>query len=381
MNFDCIVIGAGLAGITAARDLESTGKSVLLIEASDDVGGRLRSDRLDGFILDRGFQVINPKYPQVRRSKLIKELDFKFISGKIHLADLDLMVGYAPGSMSRQIGSTTEKIKFLNFLALSKPSNSQPFGDYVAAFPNLYVKVLKPFLSGVFLTDPTLIAADVVQEIIRSLVKSLPGVPANGVGEFSKALAKPLKNVHFNEKVIKIDQESVITDKGKYEARFIMIATDGQSANNLMGVNKECKMSASYTFYFAVDKQTELMSSLQISTQAKVVNTIAISKVSQNYAPKDKNLISVTSLLPLTQEAFRQEVSELWRIPAQKFEYIHHYAITQSLPFHGPGKSLKENLFVKDGLFVVGDHMSAPSQEGAMRTGAAVALKINQLMQ
>jgi hypothetical protein len=381
MNFDCIVIGAGLAGITAAGDLESTGKSVLVIEASDDVGGRLRSDRLDGFILDRGFQVINPKYPQVKRSKLIKGLDFKFISGKIHLADLDLMVGYAPGSMSRQIGSTTEKIKFLNFLALSKPSNSQPFGDYVAAFPNLYAKVLKPFLSGVFLTDPTLIAADVVQEIIRSFVKSLPGVPANGVGEFSKALAKPLKNVHLNEKVIKIDKGAVITDKGKYEARFIVIATDGQSANNLMGVSKECKMSASYTFYFAVDKQTELMNSLQISTQAKVVNTIAISKVSQNYAPKDKNLISVTSLLPLTQEEFGQEVSKLWRIPAEKFEYIHHYAITQSLPFHGPGKSRKENLFVKDGLFVVGDHMSAPSQEGAMRTGAAVALKINQLMQ
>ena len=231
------------------------------------------------------------------------------------------------------------------------------------------------------MTDPALIAADVVQEIIRSLVKSLPGVPANGVGEFSKALAKPLKNLRLNEKVIKIEQGSVITTKDKYEARFIVIATDGQNANDLMGVNKECKMSASYTFYFAVNKQFELMSSLQISTQAKVVNTIAISKVSQNYAPKDKNLISVTSLLPLTQEVFRQEVSKLWRIPAEKFEYINHYAITQSLPFHGPGKSRTENLFVKDGLFVVGDHMSAPSQEGAMRTGAAVALKINQLMQ
>jgi phytoene dehydrogenase-like protein len=380
MNSDCIVIGAGLAGITAARDLESTGKNVLLIEASNDVGGRLRSDRVDGFILDRGFQVINPKYPQIKRSKLIKELDFKFISGKIHLADLDLMVGYAPGSLSQKIGSTNEKIKFLNFLTLSKPSNSQAFGDFTTVFPTLYAKVLKPFLSGVFLTDPQLIAADVVQEIIRSLAKSLPGVPANGVGEFSKTLAKPLKNVHFNEKVIKIEQDSVITTKGQYKARFIVIATDGQNANDLMELNKKCKMSASYTFYFALDKQFELMSSLQISTQTKVVNTIAISKVSQNYAPKDKNLISVTSLQPLSEEEFRQEVSKLWRIPAEKFEHIHHYAITQSLPFHGPGKSRTENLFVKDGLFVVGDHMSAPSQEGAMRTGAAVALKINQLM-
>jgi hypothetical protein len=381
MSFDCIVIGAGLAGMTAARDLESAGRNVLLIEAGDDVGGRLRSDRLDGFILDRGFQVINPKYPQVKRSKLISKLDFKTISGKVHLADLDLMVGYAPASFSRKIGSNIEKIKFLNFIALSRPSNSKAFGDHTSDFPNLYAKVLKPFLSGVFLTDPETVAADVVQEIVRSLVKSLPGVPANGVGEFSKALAKPLKNLYLNEKVMKIEQDTVVTSKGRYQAGFIVIATDGQSANDLIGVSKECKMLDSYTCYFALDKQFELMDKLQISTQAKVVNSIAISKLSKNYAPKDKVLISTTSLTPLTQDEFRQEVSKLWMIPVDKFEYIQHYAIRHSLPFHGPGKSRDESLFVRDGLFVIGDHMSAPSQEGAMRTGAAVALKINQLMQ
>ena len=381
MSFDCIVIGAGLAGMTAARDLESAGRNVLLIEAGDDVGGRLRSDRLDGFILDRGFQVINPKYPQIKRSKLISKLDFKTISGKVHLADLDLMVGYAPASFSRKIGSNIEKIKFLNFIALSKPSISKAFGDYTSDFPNLYAKVLKPFLSGVFLTDPETVAADVVQEIVRSLVKSLPGVPANGVGEFSKALAKPLKNICLNEKVIKIEQDTVVSSKGRYQAGFIVVATDGQSANDLIGVSKECKMLDSYTCYFALDKQFELMDKLQISTQAKVVNSIAISKLSKNYAPKDKVLISTTSLTPLTQDEFRQEVSKLWMIPVDKFEYIQHYAIRHSLPFHGPGKSRDESLFVRDGLFVIGDHMSAPSQEGAMRTGAAVALKINQLMQ
>lgn len=380
MNFECIVIGAGLAGITAARDLENTGRNVLLIEASDDVGGRIRSDRLDGFILDRGFQVINPKYPQIKRSKLIRELDFKTISGKVHLADLDLMVGYAPASFSRKIGSTTEKIKFLNFVTVAKPANSQAFGDYTSAFPLLYAKVLKPFLSGVFLTDPETVAADVVQEIVRSLVKSLPGVPANGVGEFSKALAKPLKNLYLNEKVMKIEQDTVVTNKGRYQARFIIVATDGQSANELIGTSQKCKMLESYTCYFALDKQFELMDSLQISTQAKVVNSIAISNISKNYAPKDKVLISTTSLTSLTQDEFRQEVSKLWMIPVDKFEYIQHYAIRRSLPFHGPGKSRDESLFVRDGVFVVGDHMSAPSQEGAMRTGAAVALTINQLM-
>lgn len=380
MNFDCIVIGAGLAGITAARDLESAGRNVLLIEASDDVGGRLRSDRIDGFILDRGFQVINPKYPQIIRSNLIRNLDFKSISGKIHLADLDLMVGYAPASFSPRIGSISEKLKFLNFIAFTKPANSKAFGEYSSEFPLLYAKVLKPFLTGVFLTDPEVIAADVVQEIIRSLVKSLPGVPANGVGEFSRALAKPLQNLYLNEKVLKIEQDTVITAKGRYQGRFIVIATDGSSAGDLISESKKCKMLASYTSYFAVDKQIELMSSLKISAQSKVVNTIAISQVAQNYAPKDKYLISVTSLLPLTQAEFLHELSELWMISAVNFEYIKHYAISESLPFHGPGRSRENTLLIRDGIFIVGDHMSAPSQEGAMRTGAAAAAKINQLM-
>ena len=64
MDFDCIVIGAGLSGLTASRNLQRYGKSVLLIESENEVGGRVRSDLVDGYILDRGFQVINPKYPQ-----------------------------------------------------------------------------------------------------------------------------------------------------------------------------------------------------------------------------------------------------------------------------------------------------------------------------
>lgn len=87
MSFDCIVVGAGLAGITAARTVQQAGNSVLLLESSDQVGGRVRSDVIGGFICDRGFQVINPRYPQVAKSKVLKDLDFNYISGKIRLAD------------------------------------------------------------------------------------------------------------------------------------------------------------------------------------------------------------------------------------------------------------------------------------------------------
>ena len=256
MRFDCVVIGAGLAGIVAARDLEDSGKSVLLIEASDDVGGRVRSDHVDGFILDRGFQVINPGYPKVRRTNLIRDLDFKLIPPIVKLADIDMYVGLTPSSFSKEIGSITEKTRFLRFIASTAPSNSDAFADYTRHFPVLYKKVLKPFLTGVFLNDPEEIAADVVHEILRSFVKSLPGVPANGVGEFSKALAKPLKNVLLNEKVISIQGNLVTTTNASYHGDFIVVATDGKNAQNLIPKGPACKMLSSYTYYFAVNEIT-----------------------------------------------------------------------------------------------------------------------------
>ena len=380
MSFDCIVIGAGLAGIVAARDLEKSGKNVLLIEASDNVGGRVRSDHIDGFILDRGFQVINPKYPQVKRSNLIKELDFKMISAKIKLVDLDLLVGVTPASFSGQIGSITEKIRFLKFIASASPANSYAFGDYTGAFPALYAKVLKPFLTGVFLCDPEKIAADVVHEILRSFVKSLPGVPANGVGEFSKALARPIKNVLLNESVVKIAGNLVTTHNSSYSGKYVIVATDGKSANKLIAGSKECETLSSCTYYFAVDDHPDLSKYLHISANSRAVNAIVISKVSRNYAPAGKHLISVTSLHALSESDFRSEASSLLAIPREKLEYVNHYEIINSLPFHGPRGSRNENLFVSDQTFVIGDHKALPSQEGAMRTGAQVAQMINQLM-
>lgn len=71
-----VVIGGGLAGLSAAITLQQAGESVELYEASDDLGGRVRSDYIDGYILDRGFQLINSGYSEVKRLGVINEIDF-----------------------------------------------------------------------------------------------------------------------------------------------------------------------------------------------------------------------------------------------------------------------------------------------------------------
>ena len=142
MSFDCIVVGAGLAGLSAVRELEKSGKSVLLLEASDSVGGRVKSDYIDGFICDRGFQVINPKYPEIARSGVLKSLDFKYISGQIRLADYQRKVGYSFATFSSKFGSVGEKLNLLGFVANPRVSNLRSFGDYTASFPSLYERIL-----------------------------------------------------------------------------------------------------------------------------------------------------------------------------------------------------------------------------------------------
>ena len=381
MNFDCIVVGAGLAGITAARTVQQAGNSVLLLDASDQVGGRVRSDVIDGFICDRGFQVINPKYPQVVKSKVIKELDFKYISGKIRLADEQIKVGYSLSTFSPKLGSINQKLRFLKFVASPKVKNERSFGHYTKDFPDLYQNVLKPFLSGVFLTDPQEIAADVAQEILRSFVKSLPGLPAAGVGEFSRALAKPIQNLKLNESVQSVSNGQVITNQGTYKSRYVIVATDPTTAAQLLSGVQLPKMLTSTTAYFATNQLPSDSKNLVVSSKSKLVNSIVISQVSKKYAPAGQHLVSATSLSPITESVFRKELAEIWQMNTHSWEYVARYEIKQSLPAHLPGVRKTKSAKFSDQIYLAGDHMAVPSQQGAMQSGFLAARAINQLIQ
>ena len=381
MSFDCIVVGAGLAGLSAVRELEKSGRSVLLLEASDSVGGRVKSDYIDGFICDRGFQVINPKYPEVAKSGIIKSLDFKYISGQIRLADYQKKVGYSLATFSSKSGSFREKLNLLSFVANPKVNNLKSFGNYTPSFPTLYERVLKPFLTGVFLSDPKNIAADVAQEILRSFVKSLPGIPAGGVGQFSQALAAPVLNLKLNERVELVTKGKVVTTSGQYRAPFIIVATDPITAAQLVAGISLPKMFESTTAYFASSELPMDGKNLAISSNSKLVNSIVISQVSAQYAPAGQHLISATSLSPITESVFRKELASIWQINTQQWQYVANYQIKLSLPAHLPGQSKYRNSSVVDGIYVAGDHMAIPSQQGAMKSGYLAAQAINQLMQ
>jgi phytoene dehydrogenase-like protein len=154
-EFDCIVVGAGLAGLVAAHFMQSAGLSTLIIEASDRPGGRVKSDLIDGFTLDHGFQVINPSYSNIKQLGVLDFLHFTpMVNG---------IVPFRPTDSG------------LNFVAAKRA-----------------------FLRGVFLDEPKNVAPIVRREIYKSFISGKPGFVDGGASAFSQALANPISNIHNN---------------------------------------------------------------------------------------------------------------------------------------------------------------------------------------
>ena len=206
LDKEVIVIGAGLAGISASLTLQNAGCRVHLIESSDHPGGRVASDYIDGFILDRGFQLINARYPELQRLNIMNEIQFTQAERAVEIAlNNQVAVIGDPrskliASLSKETGSISEKLGFIRYLA-SSSRDEFTVEDELAPLGNLYKRVLKPFLSGVFLTDPSQVSAISGKEIIRSFISGQPGLPTRGVGELAKRLAAGISRITYQRSV------------------------------------------------------------------------------------------------------------------------------------------------------------------------------------
>ena len=377
---EVLIVGAGLAGLSAALSLQAAGKDVLVVESSDRAGGRVASDLIDGFICDRGFQLINARYPALQEQDVIKELDFiqapRVI--EVSLGEKRHPIGdprQAPWTvLNRETGSISEKIALLRFIA-GKAKPGQSIAEALRNTGTCYDRVLRPFLQGVFLTDPENVDAVYGRTIVKSFVNGQPGVPRKGVGELPKALAKRVENIVYNAQVERIEKKSVKTNNGTYTAEKILIATDATTATQLLGLTEVPRMAGCITWYHATSHNPSGTGYLVVDGQRRgpIINTVVISDISKNYAPTGQNLISTTTDLNVTESDVRRHLAILWGTSTHGWQFIAKYEIPAALPIHNVGRALSQGMKINDHHFVAGDHRTVPSQQGALFSGRLAA--------
>lgn len=380
MYAEVLIVGAGLAGLNAAINLEAAGVDVRIIESSDRAGGRVASDVIDGFICDRGFQLINAQYPALQELNVLNELDFIEAPRVIEvcLGDRRHVIGdprQVPWTaFNRATGTIPEKIALLRFIAgRTKPGDS--IGLALRSTGTCYERVLRPFLQGVFLTDPDNVDAMYGHSIIKSFVNGRPGVPRNGVGELPKALAHRVSNIVYNTRVDGVDKTSVHTNNGTYTANKILIATDATTATQLLGLTEVPRMAGCITWYHAVSQNPSGNGRLVVDGQRRgpIINSIVMSDISSIYAPANQHLVSTTTDLNVTESDVRRHLAILWGADTYAWQFIAKYEIPAALPIHNVGRALSQSMRINDHYFVAGDHRTVPSQQGALFSGRLAA--------
>ena len=379
-----IVIGAGLAGLSAGLTLQNEGIEVTILESSDRPGGRVTSDEIEGYICDRGFQLINANYPEIQKLGLIREIDFVSAQPVIEIArdENRIRVGDPRSAFfsvfNTATGSVLEKIGLLKYLIRSKPASSVGEELKSRGLGKTYERVLRPFLTGVFLADPLLVNSEYGRTAIKHFVAGNSGLPQNGVRAFSEALASRINDIQYGVQVNSIKNNVIKTSRGKYVADAIIVATDATTAAQLLDLTEVPQLVGCTTWYHSSKISPTTSKSLIVDSQNRgpVVNTLVISNMMPSYAPAGKNLISSTSILPTTESEVRRHLSLLYGTDTRNWKLIAKYEIPSALPLAGLETMLASGAHVKDSIYVAGDYKSAPSQNGALLSGRLAALSV-----
>ena len=383
---DVLIIGAGLAGMSAAISLQEAGRDVQIIESSDRPGGRVTSDVIDGFICDRGFQLINANYPALQELDVIKEIDFiraprvvEVALGNDRRALGDPRV--APWTvLDKATGTIPEKLSLLRFL-VGTPKENQSVEDVLKTSGSVYVRALRPFLQGVFLTDPKNVDARYGQSIIKSFVTGSIGVPRKGVAELSKALAARVSSITYGVQANSLEGKVIKTSAGDFNAATVIVATDATTATQLLGLTEVPRMAGCITWYHAVTNNPSGNGRLVVDGQNRgpIINSIVMSDISSSYAPRGQHLVSTTTDLGATESDVRRHLAVVWGMSTHDWQLIAKYEIPAALPIQNVGRSLTQTVKVSENIFVVGDHRAVPSQQGALFSGRLAAeLILNQ---
>lgn len=400
---DVVVVGAGLAGLSAARRLAANGHSVSVLEAASAVGGRVRTDVVDGFRLDRGYQVLNTAYPEVRHQLDLGRLTLRrFTRGvlvhrqgrRFRVMDPRSAPLQALGLASAPVGGIVAKARLAQYVLAAgwlpthvlKSRADEPTRAVLRRYGldgEITESLLRPFFSGVFLERELSTSRRFFDLMLRMFIRGESTVPARGMQSVPEQLreALPASSVHLSTRVTGVHANAVHTDGGSVRADAVVVATDGSSAAQLLPGVESPAWKAVTTMYHAAPQDPLGEPTLIIDADPGVVdNTVVVSAAAPEYAPPGDTALVATSLVDTVsatngaelEQRVRDRLGQLYGVDPRPWRHLATYSIPQALPAMPAPHPMRRPPHV-NGVFVCGDHRDTSSIQGALVSGRRVA--------
>ena len=399
---DVVVVGAGLAGLMCATTLQGRGFSVDVVEASDGVGGRIRTDVIDGHRCDRGFQLLNPAYPAVKRFIDVTALQLGAFDAGVAVAGKRVLRVVADPIRAPRLLQRTLTSGYLHPVELARlgrwtaPAIGPTSRLFTAADTELGAsldagkvtghlrsEILEPFLAGVLADRSATTSATFTRLLLRSFLRGTPGVPAAGMEALPRQLAERLSApVRLGVRALEVragaEGPTLRTDQGELGAAAVVVATDPVGAAGLVPVTAP-RMKGLRTYWFSTAEPPTPLRLLFVDGGGRaagpVVNTAVMSHAAPGYAPAGRHLVQATTLLPdATDEAqVREHLSRMYGVSSSGWDLLVRHDVDAALPHQGAPLARRRPVDLGDGLFVAGDHRDTASIQGALVSGRRAA--------
>lgn len=383
---DVVVVGAGLAGLRAARILVRRGLDVVVLDAADRPGGRIATDVVDGFRLDRGFQVLNTSYPALQAAADLDALDLltfvpgaaiRGADGRLHTFGNPLrrpasawptvvdgllpplakaaLVAWSARVVATPPGRTATKIDRTAARDLAAAGLAGPVME----------RFVRPFLSGVLGERELTTSAAYVRLLWRAFALGTIAVPAEGMGALPAQLAVDLP-IRLGQRVTRVAPGVVETGDATFATRAVLVATDPVTAADLLPGLPTPAMHTLTTYHHTPPSNPADEPILHLdATGGPIANTVVM---------PGQALVSSTTAGPALPEAdVRREIARLYGTATDGWTLLRVDEIPAALPAFPAGRPLRRAVDLGDGLFVAGDHRDTPSQQGALVSGRRAA--------
>ncbi|NHA68131.1 NAD(P)/FAD-dependent oxidoreductase [Phycicoccus flavus] len=408
MDADVVVVGAGLAGLRCADRLAEAGRHVVHVESEGVVGGRQRTDEVDGYLLDRGFQVLNPAYPAVRRFVDVADLALRSFGAGLLVRRETGLATLAhplrrPGGIAATLRSGLLSPSGLAALgrwaapALTAPRSvvrgpDRPLReglDAAGVSGPLRTEVVEPFLAGVVAEDRGETSEAYVRLLVRMFALGVPGLPARGIQALPEWIADRSRrralppDLRLANPVIGVQAGAepvvVCADGTSLTARAVVVAVGPETVGHLLPDVPAPTTRGLRTWWFAADEAPTDSDLVVVDGRRRgpMVNAAVVSNAVPSYAPPGRHLLEVTTLLgpddDPSEDDVRRQAGEVFGTSTAGWHTIRRDDVWDALPAQPAPLRVTSPARVAEGVYVAGDHRDTASIQGALVSGQRVA--------